>query len=434
MNTASEDLYMQQLQECINDDDKVITVPTAALLLKINIQKAKDLLSKYVKDNKKHLAITYIITGVLKDNTETAVCIVKEEDLDRKKEAFKNVSGETIYSVQKNKNIDFNVISLATRDELEKPRDQALLGFVVSKNCVKRVIKAKNLPTLPAPTIRGKSAVFMKNTKPEEKKVEKTSPETNKEKKSNEKAVVSNKKVESKAKQGGIANMFSKAPPKTNKSTEDPKVKVEKDEDKENGKKEETIKNGKEEIMDVDDDDDEEEVVVVKKEKKGKGKKTPTSKKNDNKRQRKKSSEGPNKRRKRIIERNDSDSDDLFEKEEGNNEQDESVIEPSDDEPEPVTIKKPLANKNKKRKAVEKTYEDEEGFIVTKTEYIWESGSENEEELKKPEEKPVQKSKPKVEKKNSSNSETEISPTKKSKKGKKEVTNQPSIMNFFKKK
>lgn len=41
----------------------------------------------------------------------------------------------------------------------------------------------------------------------------------------------------------------------------------------------------------------------------------------------------------------------------------EDIIE-SDDETKPVSIaSKPLENKNKKRKAVDKTYEDEEGFI-----------------------------------------------------------------------
>lgn len=50
---------------------------------------------------------------------------------------------------------------------------------------------------------------------------------------------------------------------------------------------------------------------------------------------------------------------DLFENEEEN----ENIIEKSDDEPEPVKVKPTFVPKNKRRKAVEKTYEDDEGFI-----------------------------------------------------------------------
>lgn len=93
-----------------------------------------------------------------------------------------------------------------------------------------------------------------------------------------------------------------------------------------------------------------------------------------------------------------------------------------------VTQPKEIIPKNKRRKAVEKVYSDEEGFVVTKTEYILVSASEDEEsevkeEKPKVEAKPVQtdkKSPPKA--------------TAKGKKGKSVATNQPTLMNFFKKK
>jgi len=82
-------------------------------------------------------------------------------------------------------------------------------------------------------------------------------------------------------------------------------------------------------------------------------------------------------------------------------------------------------------------YEDEDGYLVTKTEYVYETPSEDENEpvnkIPKIEEKPM----PKIEK--NSNSENEISPNKaaKTKKGinkKAPAANQPTLMNFFKKK
>lgn len=71
-------------------------------------------------------------------------------------------------------------------------------------------------------------------------------------------------------------------------------------------------------------------------------------------------------------------------------------------------------------------------FLVTKTEYVYESAPEDVEEPKK--EKEVKA--PKLEKKTSASSENDGSPKKgKNKKGKKNnLQNQPTLMNFFKKK
>lgn len=38
------------------------------------------------------------------------------------------------------------------------------LGSIVSKNCVKRVLKVKKLPTPPPSTVKGKSSFFMSKT------------------------------------------------------------------------------------------------------------------------------------------------------------------------------------------------------------------------------------------------------------------------------
>lgn len=73
-------------------------------------------MSKYFEDNKKlnpdKVTATYILTGTLKNDQKTMVCLVKDCDIKSKKGEFKEISSEILYSVQKSKNIDFNVLAL----------------------------------------------------------------------------------------------------------------------------------------------------------------------------------------------------------------------------------------------------------------------------------------------------------------------------------
>lgn len=73
-------------------------------------------MSKYFEDNKKlnpdKNAATYILTGILKNDQKTVVRLVKDCDIKSKKEEFKEISSEILYSVQKSKDIDFNVLAL----------------------------------------------------------------------------------------------------------------------------------------------------------------------------------------------------------------------------------------------------------------------------------------------------------------------------------
>ncbi|XP_072382492.1 uncharacterized protein PolD3 [Diabrotica undecimpunctata] len=450
MDSATEEIYFQRLQEYVQDDDKSVTLPALARDLKVSIQDAKYLLAKYVKDqrklNPKQLAVTYVLTGVL-HGKGNAVIIVKETDLEEKRSLFDNVESETLFSVQKCKEIDLNSLSLVY--DVTKAAESPLLGSIVSKHCIKRTLKVKKLPPPPPSTIKGKSSFFLPKTssstslKSEESSSSKDEPkqrQNNKEKEADKKSTTNTKP------KGGLSAFFSKTSSSSSIKSE-------------NGIKKEysTISSSQpselEELMEVDFQESSEEFKVdskkiknesnvdikegrqevVKDEGKNNIKKSDVkNKKNKNKREREKSQEKSVKKRKRIVERMDSESDDMFENDE------EDIVEKSDEEPERASspvAKKPLAPKNKIRKAVDKTYMDEEGYIVTKTEYVYESAPEDDEPAKTVKNEPLEK--PKVEKKNSASSENEVSSPKggKGKKGKKNnMQNQPTLMNFFKKK
>lgn len=98
--------------------------------LGISFQNARDLLSKYVKDQRQlkpdELAVTYVISGILKDNGKKGVFMVKETDIKEKRNLFDTNPMEVIYSVQKNKNVDFNIIALVDMFDSTKIRETAL--------------------------------------------------------------------------------------------------------------------------------------------------------------------------------------------------------------------------------------------------------------------------------------------------------------------
>jgi hypothetical protein len=95
-------------------------------------------LKDYGKLKQDELSVTYLLCGILKDDKGVAVYLVKDDDIHKKKCFFDTISAELIYSIQRGKQIDFNMIAL--RDSTCETN----LGCIVSKNSIKRVIKKKN--------------------------------------------------------------------------------------------------------------------------------------------------------------------------------------------------------------------------------------------------------------------------------------------------
>ncbi|KAJ8953986.1 hypothetical protein NQ314_007179 [Rhamnusium bicolor] len=404
MDSATEEIYFQKLQEFIQDDDKIVTVSSFASDLGISLQNSRKLINKYVEDQRKlkpdELAVTYVLTGILKDKRK-GVFIVKEDNFEEKQGLFENVPHTVVYSVQKCKHVDFNVIALVDMFNSTKVRERALDGSIgkssfflpksrKSEEESKSVEKPSELPTTENKTSGGIASLFKAAAAKSNRK-------------DSEKTLTSVKSNKPTGKQnGGLVGFLTNGSLNSSKAVSNSEIK------KGNAeiKTEKSSNNfGNEDSITVNDDDithimdvdspDEEHIGHEKHEVKKKPmEKKKQDKKKTNKRQRDKSEETPVKRRKRIVERIDSDSDDLFEKEE-------DIIDKSDDEPERVPspiLERQLAPKNKRRKAVTKNYEDEEGFIVTQTEYVYETASEDEnvEPKSEKQEKKEEKPKPKV--------------------------------------
>nr|CAH7727074.1 unnamed protein product [Callosobruchus chinensis] len=467
MDTESEELYFQKLQEFILDEDKIVTVPFLARNLGISLANSQRLITKYVQDQRKlnsdqQLSVTYTVMGILKNGKGDSIIMFDESNIAEKETLFDKIHSDIIFSVQKNSNVDFNIIALVDKFDASEITDEPLQGSIIGRECTKRNLKLKKLPTPPPPTIKGKSAMFMPKTdsikssedfpskqKPEVKattaiadmfnKAPVSKPTQKDEKK------LSVKDTKSSKSKGTLSNFFSQTSSKSTFGSSDSN----------NGKlgSKPSLTNGSADVskedeidvtefMEVDFQEDpktvenekENEVKMkTKTEKKEKKEKKKSNTKSKRGRSQDDSEEKSTKRRRRIIERNDSDSDDLF----GNDSNEEDVIEKSDEETEkapPLIIEKQQPVKGKVRKAVDKTYMDKEGFLVTTTEYEYVSASEDEATEPVKEEKTTPKP---LEKKNSASS-NDSSPktTAKTKKGKKnaQAQNQPTLMNFFKKK
>jgi DNA polymerase delta subunit 3 len=419
MDSATQDLLHQRIDELVYDEEKIVTCASLATELNISFSEAKNILTTYLKDYGKlkqdELSVTYLLCGILKDDKGVAVYLVKDDDIHKKKCFFDTISAELIYSIQRGKQIDFNMIAL--RDSTCETN----LGCIVSKNSIKRVIKKKNPAIESTANVKENGSFFNKHQQTlANAKSGTLSQDQSKEQTASQKCTKSKQS-------GGIASFFSKAP--VNKSVKlksQDKVKTENTVNNvqtpaQNDscvlfKQKLEIENLCNEKMDTESTDQQltkEESV------------TQTNKK---KRKKARKNGAPNKKRKRIQDICDSDSSDIFDDEP------EDIIDKSDEECAhvPVIVDEPLP-KNKKRKAVDKTYVDEEGFIVTATEYIYEDASEDEKDASvKLEEKPTVL----LEKKNakiSSPAETKPSVNKRKLNKKPATGKQATLMSFFKK-
>lgn len=489
------------LEELIKDNDEIVTVASFAFKTQISIEESQNILEQFIKINNgsNQISATYILNGRKKGEDQLSVSLVKDSLYEEEKKLYQEGVKQIIFSIQKVKNVDFSVLALV--DPIISTAENLIVGAVVGKNCIKRKLRKKLLPVLPPPKVKGKSTIFTKQNsavKSESHKVESNGVTNNKITVGNahnniatlfNKAALNRKPQQKDLKQheikkqksnGGLQSFFTKKSSEVEKDnkketqeqkelqlvSKDKKVKKN-DENKADSDTDDDIlkdldikdeelqktqekkkpmnpskkQDHKSDLFDTDTDDDTQKHFETKKEEfinKNTQKETNTSSQKKKRRKNDVGNDKAAKKRKRIIVKDDSDSDDIFGGEKSDSE---DLIEKSDEEPEPVKRdKRPLAPRNKKRKAVDKIYEDEDGYIVTKTEYVYVTASEDENEPETKISKVQEPTKPKIEKKESTNSESDISPNKntKNKKGSiKKVPSsgsQPTLMNFFKKK
>lgn len=379
---------LKAVKELILDEQKLVTYISISKELCIHVNEAKSLLSQTVEDLRKAypetvLSVSYIISGLLNDNSG-CLTVCPEEDLDALKKTFKIIFYQHVYCVSRGPNSVDNVALTA----VNKFEDLTLCtGLIRANACTKRTddeignLKSKNLPVFNEPKIanirQNSKSVVKEASKHDTLKKEpevKMEPNIKSEIPSPRKDMSNNKapnsKPNNKTASKGIAGFFSKVNGDSNKAkklkVQESEIKVEKDVETEaktvetkisptTAGKNTSAKNGKDKI------NSNKALTQIKKNAK------------------------VDKKRKRLLHVSDSESE-TEDNDPFKNEMD--VDQDSEDEIPPtptvntVKITSGIVNPKKRRKIVDKTYTDEDGYILTKKEEVYESCSENEDEAK----------------------------------------------------
>ncbi|KAJ0177774.1 hypothetical protein K1T71_006647 [Dendrolimus kikuchii] len=454
---------IKTLKEIIFDEQRLVTYISVSKELCMHVNEVKVLLKNFIEDIKNTrpdivLNINFIVAGLSKDN-RARITVCAEGDLKTTVNSLKSVFFQHVYSICQGLSSVDNAVLASTNNFDDFP---LCIGLIKGTSCSKRssdeigILKTNSQDAIEEPkvvipfkkVIRSKIKIDVKKeedvVKIQESKSEpiiSIKPENN-----NKKEMQVGKR--NGAKSNGIAGFFNKVTntPVTIKSNTDNK-KV-KDEVKISDRKSEV----KIEPMDVEENDTDNqnsnrsELTKITSEAEGKEdmKVNPVNNKkeikNNSKNKKEEKSVGidirkknakVDKKRKRVLQVSDSESD------EDKNDPfaDEHPAQDSDDEIPPtpststVKITSGIVNPKKRRKIVDKTYTDEEGFMLTRKEEVYESCSDNEDE-KSTKENIMFKNHVKIEvsppQNKGKNSKKKISPPQKGK--------QSSIMNFFQKK
>ncbi|PSN34856.1 DNA polymerase delta subunit 3 [Blattella germanica] len=477
MNASVFENYLHDIEGYIIDENKIVTYKLLSKYLDVNINTAKQLLYSFATQQGNKVHSTYLVSGQLKNNNGNSVQIVREEDLEKIKETFTTVTSEHVYSVQKVKALkDLAVLYSVDAHRKDETEIAKRLGNI---KCNSPVIRAREEVSMlkkisQSANVEGKDKQWptakkqvISGSSPKDVPCAENKAEAGK----NKEAAVPNEEndVKSKPKKGGIAAMFAvqstknKKQDEANLKTKDVANKKQKTENgistffsrQVNNQKLEQKCTSEESSQDVNskveciaDNDAKEEKkseMLIAKERTPKAAKpveNKSKKKKNSSNKSKKRTESPPKKRKRIMVMSDSEEsgDDDQAKEE---EEDEVMCCSPPPQPqvpesdgEEIIAPTPEAGLKKGRKRirklVDKTYMDDDGYMLTCKEYVTEScsGSEPEEDkekenkLKKTDEQ-SEKSLPKTKGNKDMPSKDKTSPQK---------TKQASIMNFFKKK
>ncbi|XP_044735719.1 DNA polymerase delta subunit 3-like [Chrysoperla carnea] len=423
LKDANFELYLTNLQGFVHDDEKIVTYKWLSNELSIDINLSKELLTQFVADQKSSksdpISVSYLIYGGIEDGFKSL--LVRDTDLPEARKQFKNVISEQIFSVQKQTNLrDLNI--LYTVDKSLGKDCIGKIGFdrdIARKETkkvyaeIKKDVSSGDSKSNIVEKKSGISNMFQNQTKKNiQKEITEIEVKNSKDIPSNKSSPVK-KSPETKTKQtkqpvskGGIANFFNKQPKSSEKSpvqsTKENKTNIKSPPPKQEvkpiaTKKEETPpKHNYRDILDSDTDDDlgfevKTEKVIEEKKETNKEDKNKKAEKPQTKRRRNAKDKDGNKakRRKRIVQQggdSESSEDDIFAKERS-----ESPVasnkkaQISDDEDMDVVPPTPVSqhtDSKKKRvgRQVDKTYLDDEGFFVTKKEFIVETESDSDNE------------------------------------------------------
>ncbi|CAH1400181.1 unnamed protein product [Nezara viridula] len=464
--------YMQSIEDFVFIEDKIVTYLWLCQILKIHVNTAKQLLHAFAteQDAKNRLLITYVLGGELKNGKGRLLKLVIGDSKEAVKQLFSKITTDHIFSIQRSGG------SFSSTDIFNSfphfsvlPEIRSFCPVRPSKEIEKREInhitEAKNFLN---PSVPVKKQIVSKETESSKKEVkneESTKPSKSENSTDNGEPPAKQKKTSGnekdlKSKGGVIGSFFSRqAEKKSSEQLVGNKGKSEKKEEKPRtgigaffkpgNKNDISNKEVKEnEITLKAETKKENEKREVPEAKKQNGVKEPVSTNTKDKKQKstkegkrkrkKKDDDGmEKKRRKRIVSALSSDSESS-----GNETSDcEMEVEPEQPPPPPVLEEEedmipPTPGRKRVRKQIDKVSMDEDGFIITKKEFVYESCSDDEtkEEVKENKENNTKEDKTAQKtplKKN------EVSPNnvKQNKSPNNDKSNkQSSITNFFKRK
>ena len=142
-----DEIYMENLDEFINEENRVVTYKWLSRTLSVHVNQAKQMLYWFVecqrnKQDNDHLNVTYLVAGTVisgNGSMNIRVVIVPEEQLDVTKSKFHSLTSVHVYSVQKAKVKDPNPLYLVDFETLkENVIDCNKFSAVLCKNAQAR--------------------------------------------------------------------------------------------------------------------------------------------------------------------------------------------------------------------------------------------------------------------------------------------------------
>ncbi|CAE1270061.1 POLD3 [Acanthosepion pharaonis] len=144
-------MYMENLDEFINDENKVVTYRWLSTTLQVHVNQAKQMLYNFVmqqrNDNDKdNLNVTYFVSGLHKCDGSTKIqhCeVVSEDKLEAIKSTFQKLYSCHIYSVQKSKLQDSDALYITDYNLMKENIFESCKQSSIRYDAAKRVATSK---------------------------------------------------------------------------------------------------------------------------------------------------------------------------------------------------------------------------------------------------------------------------------------------------
>uniref|UniRef100_A0A8C6XI84 DNA polymerase delta subunit 3 n=1 Tax=Naja naja TaxID=35670 RepID=A0A8C6XI84_NAJNA len=103
-----DELYLENIDEFVTDQNRVVTYKWLSFTLGVHVNQAKQMLYDYIERKRKEnagapLHVTYLLAGNLVQNGHTyhKVAVVREDKLEAMKSKFSTLASVHVYSIQK---------------------------------------------------------------------------------------------------------------------------------------------------------------------------------------------------------------------------------------------------------------------------------------------------------------------------------------------